>query len=226
MTGAWSTLANIHQTTFSGFQRLKIGVHFVTNNCMKALTRERVMAAAVSLFSEHGYRGASVRDICNLAGVNPGAVSYHFGGKRQLYRAVLRRAAEKLASAAKPSEEQEGGEHDPRRRIQEMASKVQEAVESDPASVRLIMRDLADGGTAAVEALTPSLRRAHHWLGGALGYADTPQGAQAARLAFAEIAAPIFLLNGAWPVLQRSLGLDDTDRNTLLEKLLRRATLA
>ena len=67
---------------------------------MKLATRERVLDAAESLFAESGFRGASVRDICNLAGVNPGAVSYHFGGKRQLYRSVLRRAAAGLADAS------------------------------------------------------------------------------------------------------------------------------
>jgi AcrR family transcriptional regulator len=68
-----------------------------TNICMNPPTRERLLTAASRLFAEHGFRGASVRDICNHAGANPGAVSYHFGGKRQLYRAVLRRATARLA---------------------------------------------------------------------------------------------------------------------------------
>ncbi len=64
---------------------------------MNLATRERLLQAATRLFADTGYRGASVRDICNLAGANPGAVSYHFGGKRQLYRSVLRQAAAWLA---------------------------------------------------------------------------------------------------------------------------------
>ena len=68
-----------------------------TNNCMNLTTRDRLLQAGTRLFAENGYRGASVRDICNLAGANPGAVSYHFGGKRQLYRSVLRKAAAGLA---------------------------------------------------------------------------------------------------------------------------------
>ena len=41
-------------------------------------TRERLIGAAASLFAERGFRGADVRSICNIARVNPGAVSYHF----------------------------------------------------------------------------------------------------------------------------------------------------
>ena len=63
---------------------------------MNTTTSERLLDASARLFAESGYRGASVRDICNQARANPGAVSYHFGGKRQLYRAVLRRAASQL----------------------------------------------------------------------------------------------------------------------------------
>jgi AcrR family transcriptional regulator len=56
---------------------------------MNLSTRQRLVEAASALFAERGYSGASVRDICNLARVNPGAVSYHFCGKRQLYRTAL-----------------------------------------------------------------------------------------------------------------------------------------
>ena len=66
-------------------------------------TRERLIAAATSLFADRGFRGADVRSICNIARVNPGAVSYHFGGKGQLYRAVLRAVVDRLAGAVAKS---------------------------------------------------------------------------------------------------------------------------
>ena len=83
-----------------------------TNNCMNLTTRERLLQAATRLFADNGYRGASVRDICNLAGANPGAISYHFGGKRQLYRAVLRRAAAGLADMG-PAADDDNGDREP-----------------------------------------------------------------------------------------------------------------
>lgn len=52
-------------------------------------TRRRLFDAAGALFAEHGFRGASVRQICAHAGANLAAVKYHYGSKEALYRAVL-----------------------------------------------------------------------------------------------------------------------------------------
>ncbi len=52
-------------------------------------TREELVAAARTLFGQGGYDGTSVRAIVGLAGTNLGAVTYHFGTKRDLYHAVL-----------------------------------------------------------------------------------------------------------------------------------------
>jgi AcrR family transcriptional regulator len=51
-------------------------------------TRERVLEAALDLFGERGLTGTTVRDIASRAKVNVAAISYHFGGKEELYRAV------------------------------------------------------------------------------------------------------------------------------------------
>jgi AcrR family transcriptional regulator len=52
-------------------------------------TRERIMKAAVQLFAQRGYDGASIRAIVARARVNQAAINYHFAGKDGLYRAVL-----------------------------------------------------------------------------------------------------------------------------------------
>ncbi len=54
-----------------------------------AETRERLLEAAGAVFSEAGYRSATVRDIVARAGANIAAVNYHFGDKQGLYAAVL-----------------------------------------------------------------------------------------------------------------------------------------
>ncbi len=51
---------------------------------------------AEELFAMHGYNGTSVRDITSKADVNLGAVTYHFGTKENLLKAILLRGASKL----------------------------------------------------------------------------------------------------------------------------------
>jgi AcrR family transcriptional regulator len=64
------------------------------------ITRQSIMKAAVRLFAEKGYQGASVRDIVAKARVNQAAINYHFKGKDGLYLELLKTAFEKLTEQA------------------------------------------------------------------------------------------------------------------------------
>ncbi len=48
-------------------------------------TRKSLLAAAIDVFAEKGYRDATVAEICQRAKVNIAAVNYHFGDKENLY---------------------------------------------------------------------------------------------------------------------------------------------
>ncbi len=53
-------------------------------------TKERLFLAAVKVFAKTGYKGATVREICSVAGAaNITAINYYFGGKDKLYKAIL-----------------------------------------------------------------------------------------------------------------------------------------
>ena len=52
-------------------------------------SRERLLYAALRLFAEKGFAKTSTRDIAQAAGVNIAAISYYFGDKAGLYRAVF-----------------------------------------------------------------------------------------------------------------------------------------
>ncbi|MEV0650454.1 TetR family transcriptional regulator [Phytomonospora sp. NPDC050363] len=51
-------------------------------------TRAKLLDAAFDEFAAHGYAGARVQDIATRAGVNKQLITYYFGGKSGLYRAL------------------------------------------------------------------------------------------------------------------------------------------
>jgi AcrR family transcriptional regulator len=53
-------------------------------------TQRRIIESAGEIFADSGYRHATIRAISDRAGVNVAAVNYHFGGKKNLYMAVLK----------------------------------------------------------------------------------------------------------------------------------------
>jgi AcrR family transcriptional regulator len=62
-----------------------------------AVTRQALLDAARALFDAHGFRGTTVRAIGERAGVDQALIARYFGGKAELYQAVL--AEDRLAEA-------------------------------------------------------------------------------------------------------------------------------
>ena len=48
-------------------------------------TKQKILFAAGPIFAKRGYRGATVREICDAAQVNLASINYYFGDKQQLY---------------------------------------------------------------------------------------------------------------------------------------------
>ncbi|MEP2735974.1 MAG: TetR family transcriptional regulator [Erythrobacter sp.] len=61
-------------------------------------TRSKLLKAAVEVYSQNGFAGASVREIADLAGVNHGSIKYHYSSKTQLWRAGIAFLFEKMES--------------------------------------------------------------------------------------------------------------------------------
>ena len=52
-------------------------------------SRRQVLDAALQLFSTHGYRATSVREIADAAGVSTGNVYHHFPDKEAIFKTLL-----------------------------------------------------------------------------------------------------------------------------------------
>ncbi len=53
-------------------------------------TSEAILEAARGQFAEHGYRGATIRGIAAVAGVDPALVHHFYGTKEELFAAAMR----------------------------------------------------------------------------------------------------------------------------------------
>ena len=61
-------------------------------------TAAKILQAAKKLFARTGYDGVSIKKISLEAGTNSALISYYFGGKPQLYQAVLNQQADIIIS--------------------------------------------------------------------------------------------------------------------------------
>jgi AcrR family transcriptional regulator len=65
----------------------------------RAKRREQILRAAAQAFSQNGFAATSLEDVAAEAGVDRVILYRHFESKADLYRAVLRRASERLTAA-------------------------------------------------------------------------------------------------------------------------------
>jgi len=65
-------------------------------------TRVALLEAACNLFSEKGFRGTTVAEICRSARANIAAVNYHFGSKAALYKQAWQHARRAALEAYPP----------------------------------------------------------------------------------------------------------------------------
>jgi AcrR family transcriptional regulator len=63
----------------------------MTREQSRANTRERLLAAARSVFARSGFHGASVEEIASRAGFSTGALYSNFDGKEDLFLALMER---------------------------------------------------------------------------------------------------------------------------------------
>jgi AcrR family transcriptional regulator len=60
--------------------------------------RERIVEAAIDLFAERGYEGASMRDLAAAAGISKPVLYDHFDSKQELFVALMRAISGELTA--------------------------------------------------------------------------------------------------------------------------------
>lgn len=63
-------------------------------------SKQKILNSATKLFANKGFDAVSVREICKDAGVNLCMISYYFGGKKELYKAIIDNLIEKQTQYA------------------------------------------------------------------------------------------------------------------------------
>src|SRR5512143_150005 len=100
-----------------------------------ALTRDSLLRAALRVFSRQGYGATTLDDVAREAGVTRGAIYWHFGGKVELYNALLEAYSAKGDALVQAAVAEGGSYRDVVRRV---FVRLLEAVESDP-ELRAVM---------------------------------------------------------------------------------------
>jgi AcrR family transcriptional regulator len=104
-------------------------------------TKEKLIQASKSLFSEKGYNGTTVKDIADAARMNVSLVSYHFNGKEGLYRACLEQIGKARLAAAERILQQPQSLEEFRIRFQMFLEEVITVHLEEPEVARIINRE-------------------------------------------------------------------------------------
>ena len=107
-------------------------------------TVQRILTAARDAFSDSGFSGTTVEEIARRAGVNKATLYYHIGDKETLYAEVIRQVIEQnVEGTARDLQKARTPEEKLKRYLCNMAA----AVDANPWMPRIMMRELAAGGS-------------------------------------------------------------------------------
>ena len=121
-------------------------------------TKLRLLEAAGEVFAEHGFADATVRDICERAGANIAAINYYFGDKGRLYIETVK-YAHRACTEGEPFPDWEPGTS-PVQKLRDFIRVLVSRMLSpqSPASLQVMMREMAQPTAACVEVVRDYIR--------------------------------------------------------------------
>jgi len=99
-------------------------------------TRQRLLRAALDLFTSVGYRATTTPMLAERAGIAEGTIYRHVRGKEQLLNEVYRGAQRWAAALVRELDDRALR---PAERLQRLARRFVEAAERDPAALRMLL---------------------------------------------------------------------------------------
>lgn len=99
-------------------------------------TRQLVLDAALTLFSDRGYFSTSVHDIGRLAGVSIGSIYHHFGDKEGIARALYAEYSARMETLIETIRRQDGCIHDQAR---ELVARLFELADTEPRAMEFML---------------------------------------------------------------------------------------
>lgn len=75
---------------------------------LQAERRRQILDAAMTCFRRSGFRGASMSEICQEAGMSPGHLYHYFSGKEAIVEAICERDLERVFAALTAAQGSEG----------------------------------------------------------------------------------------------------------------------
>jgi TetR/AcrR family acrAB operon transcriptional repressor len=173
-----------------------------------AITRQKILKAALAVFSSKGYSATTLEDVALQAGITRGAIYWHFGSKGELYTALVEEYASRGSTIVQQASS-EGGTF--RQVLRRIFTRQLEAIEEDPelrammeltlfkieltAEVKTSLQGQAEANRALVESITAAMRMGIQ--GGELRPDIDPLQMALAFLAFQKGAVYLWLLDPA-----------------------------
>jgi AcrR family transcriptional regulator len=132
-------------------------------------TQKRVLEAAGRIFAEKGFKGATIREICQRAEANIAAVNYYFRDKEKLYHAALHHAFQCRTEQMPMPQWPEGTPSQQKLRdfIRVVLTRMLEA-HSQPWQMQLLVRELSQPTSAGAELVREFIRPVYEFLWGIL----------------------------------------------------------
>ena len=124
--------------------------------------RQLIIQAALTLFSQKGFRGTTTREIAREAGVSEATIFKHFATKETLYSAIIdvkARAEEVLAAASRAA-----AARDDAGVLTAVATTILSRVEKDPAFMRLLLYSALEGHALSEMFFATHVKRTHRFL--------------------------------------------------------------